>query len=96
MCEQCDNRYAESGVPGGDAMPLEEAVQIAAGVRHRQDGTSRAFDALLREIDLLRIKIDCHEKAALRQAEEMVRLNEEKKRWDSLRGLSAEEAGCGA
>lgn len=36
-----------------EAMPLEEAVRIAAGVRHRPDGTSRAFDALLTELDRL-------------------------------------------
>ena len=38
---------------GRSPMPLEEAVRIAAGVRHRPDGTSRAFDALLTEIDRL-------------------------------------------
>lgn len=27
---------------------------------------------------------------------EMDRLNEDKRRWDSLRGLPAEETGCGA
>ena len=75
MCDQCDKQFSERVVPVEDAMPLEEAVRIAAGVRHRQDGTSRAFDALLRELD---------------------RLNKEKRRWDALRGLPADEAECGA
>ena len=34
-------------------MNLEEAISIASKVRHRPDGTSQAFDALLREIDRL-------------------------------------------
>jgi hypothetical protein len=76
MCEQCDKRFLGEEPAGEDSgMPLEEAVKIAAGVRHRQDGTSQAFDALLRELD---------------------RLTKEKQRWDSLRGLPAEDAGCGA
>ena len=66
MCDQCDKRFPEEAhTIEDDHMPLDEAVRIAAGVRHRPDGTSRAFDALLRELD---------------------RLNEEKKRWDSLTG----------
>ena len=54
MCDQCDKRVSEEGHPvKDDSMPLGEAVRIAAGVRHRPDGTSRAFDALLRELDRL-------------------------------------------